>query len=59
MGKQAPPSPASLADFCRSHHIRRLAVFGSTMRGTARTDSDVDLLVEFEAGETPGLICFL
>jgi predicted nucleotidyltransferase len=49
-------TPPSLADFCRSHHIRRLAVFGSTLRGTARADSDVDLLVEFETGKTPGLI---
>jgi predicted nucleotidyltransferase len=47
---------SSLADFCRSRHIRRLAVFGSTLHGTARADSDVDLLVEFEAGEAPGLI---
>jgi predicted nucleotidyltransferase len=53
MSKQ-PPS--TLADFCRSRHIRRLAVFGSTLRGTTGADSDVDLLVEFEAGETPGLI---
>lgn len=46
----------TLADYCRSHHIRRLALFGSTLRGTARTDSDVDLLVEFEDGQAPGLI---
>lgn len=52
MGKQA----STLADFCRSHHIKRLAVFGSTLRGSERADSDVDLLVEFEAEEVPGLI---
>ena len=46
----------SLAEFCRSRHIKRLAVFGSTLRGTARADSDVDLLVEFVAGEAPGPI---
>lgn len=49
------PTP-SLADFCRSHHIRRLALFGSTLRGTARPGSEVDLLVEFETGQEPGLI---
>ncbi|MDQ5878531.1 MAG: uncharacterized protein QG592_61 [Pseudomonadota bacterium] len=54
MGEQTQTS--SLADFCRSRHIKRLAVFGSTLRGTDRADSDVDLLVEFEAGEVPGLI---
>lgn len=46
----------TLAEYCRSHHIRRLALFGSTQRGTARADSDVDLLIEFEAGQEPGLI---
>ena len=46
----------SLAAFCREHHIRRLALFGSTLRGAQRPDSDVDLLVEFEPGKEPGLI---
>ncbi len=31
--------------------VRRLALFGSVLRGEARPDSDVDLLVEFEPGE--------
>ena len=30
--------------------IRRIAIFGSTARGDARPDSDVDLLVEFADG---------
>lgn len=47
---------AALAALCRRYHIRRLALFGSTLRGTARPDSDVDLLVEFEAGQEPGLL---
>lgn len=46
----------TLADYCRSHRIRRLALFGSTQRGTARPDSDVNLLVGFEDGQAPGLI---
>jgi predicted nucleotidyltransferase len=29
--------------------VRRLALFGSIVRGEARSDSDVDLLVEFHA----------
>jgi len=28
--------------------VKRLALFGSTARGTARTDSDVDVLVDFD-----------
>lgn len=46
----------ALGTFCRAHHIHRLAVFGSTLKGTARADSDLDLLVEFEPGHVPGLI---
>lgn len=46
----------ALAALCRRHHIRRLALFGSTLKGTNRPDSDVDLLVEFETGQEPGLL---
>lgn len=31
--------------------VQRLALFGSVRRDTARPDSDVDLLVEFEPGQ--------
>jgi predicted nucleotidyltransferase len=37
-------------------NIKRLRVFGSVLHGTARGDSDVDLLVEFD--QTPDLISF-
>lgn len=45
----------ALTALCRHHHIRRLSLFGSTIRGDARSDSDVDLLVEFEPEHLPGL----
>ena len=44
-----------LAEICRRHHIRRLSLFGSVL-GSERAESDVDLLVEFEPGKTPGLL---
>ena len=47
-----------IADFCRRHHIRKLAVFGSVLHGDARPDSDLDVLVEFEPGHVPGLAFF-
>ncbi|HLY57389.1 MAG TPA: nucleotidyltransferase family protein [Stellaceae bacterium] len=56
MARYAFPDEAVLADFCRRHHIRRLSLFGSTLKGTARPDSDVDLLVEFDPGQIPGLL---
>jgi uncharacterized protein len=49
-------SNGELAPICQRHGIHRLSVFGSRMKGTARPDSDLDLLVEFEPGRVPGLI---
>lgn len=37
-----------IADFCRRHHIKKLAFFGSVLRDDFRSDSDVDVLVEYE-----------
>lgn len=44
----------ALAAVCRRHHIRWLAVYGSHARGEARPDSDIDVVVDFEPGMTPG-----
>jgi len=46
--------PAAVAEFCRKHHIRRLSLFGSVLTDDFRPDSDIDVLVEFEAGHVPG-----
>jgi predicted nucleotidyltransferase len=43
-------SEEQLADFCRRHHIRWLALFGSVLRDDFRPESDIDVLIEFEAG---------
>ena len=45
-----------LIEFCKRHHIRKLSLFGSALRDALQKDSDIDLLVEFEAGHTPGLM---
>ena len=47
-----------IADFCRRHHIRWLAVFGSALRDDFAIDSDVDVLVEFQKGQEPGFAFF-
>ncbi len=44
-----------LAEFCRKWGIRELALFGSVLREDFRSDSDVDVLVDFKPGRTPGL----
>ncbi|RLF66596.1 MAG: nucleotidyltransferase [Thermoplasmata archaeon] len=43
-----------ISDFCRKHHIRKLSLFGSVLRDDFGSESDVDCLVEFEEGHTPG-----
>ena len=47
-----------LAAFCRRYHIQKLAFFGSVLREDFKPSSDVDVLVEFEKGYTPGLAFF-
>jgi hypothetical protein len=47
-----------IAEFCRRHHIKKLAVFGSALRADFREDSDLDMLVEFEPENIPGLAFF-
>jgi predicted nucleotidyltransferase len=46
---------ALLAALCRRHRIARLSLFGSVLTDEFGPDSDVDVLVEFEPGHTPGL----
>jgi predicted nucleotidyltransferase len=42
-----------ISDFCRRHHIRKLSLFGSALRDDFGPQSDIDVLVEFEAGKPP------
>lgn len=51
-------SKEKLEEFCARNHIKKLAVFGSAIKGTMRHDSDIDILVEFEEKNIPGLITF-
>jgi uncharacterized protein len=48
-----------IADFCRRNHVRRLALFGSVLRPDFRKESDIDILVEFEADSSPGFFEFV
>jgi uncharacterized protein len=45
--------------FCRKWHITRMEVFGSVLRDDFDSErSDVDVLVTFAPGKTPGLAFF-
>ncbi|RJP30145.1 MAG: nucleotidyltransferase [Candidatus Omnitrophota bacterium] len=48
--------PTDLKEFCNKHRIRKLSLFSSALRGELRADSDIDILVEFQSGQEPGLI---
>jgi len=48
-------SRKKLAEFCQRRHIRKLAFFFFFLREDFNSESDVDVLVEFEEGFTPGL----
>jgi len=45
-----------LAEFCRKNHVRRLSIFGSALRPDFNPASDIDILAEFEPGQTPGFL---
>lgn len=47
-----------LAICCQKWHICELSLFGSLARGDARPESDADVLVTFQAGQTPSLFAF-
>ncbi len=44
-----------LAAVCSRYHVQKLSLFGSVLTDTFGPGSDVDVLVQFEAGRTPGL----
>lgn len=56
MAKLLDAPETELARLCEQYGIRRLSLYGSRLKGTARPDSDVDLLVDFEPGREPGLV---
>ena len=48
----------AIREYCSRKPIRRLSVFGSALHGDMRSDSDIDLLVEYMAGSQVGLEFF-
>jgi len=54
MNKKLVLNKEKIVNFCERHHIRRLAIFGSALRGDFGPGSDVDVLVDFMPGHTPG-----
>ena len=51
-----PVEAEQVAEVCRRHNVRELAVFGSAARGDTRPDSDIDVLIDFEPSARIGFI---
>ena len=51
-----PIPQTKVAFFCQKNQIRKLSLFGSVLTEHFRADSDIDVLVDFEQGHTPGLL---
>ena len=45
-----------IARFCERNQIQKLSFFGSVLRDDFSPQSDIDILVEFEPKQIPGLI---
>lgn len=55
MTVRIPIPQKPLQSLCQRYYVQRLALFGSVLREDFGPESDVDVLVEFEPGHTPGL----
>jgi predicted nucleotidyltransferase len=59
-GKPKIDLPKSwIEKFCKSHHIIKLALFGSILTDHFSDASDIDILVEFDPNHIPGLFSFV
>ena len=48
-----------IIEFCKNHLIKELSLFGSVLREGFRPDSDVDILVSFNADASVNLMDFV
>ncbi len=56
MKNQVDVPKKEIYEFCRRHHIGRLSLFGSVLTPDFGPESDIDVLVEFEPGHSPGFL---
>jgi predicted nucleotidyltransferase len=52
-------TPDVVQRFCHKHHLRELSVFGSVLRDDFMPSSDIDILIEFEPGQSMTIERFL
>lgn len=56
LGTRIPALPDEVAEYCKRWRILEMALFGSVLRDDFGPHSDVDVLVSFAPGPTPGLL---
>ncbi len=56
MKMQVDVSKEAICKFCRRYHIERFSLFGSVLTPDFGPESDIDVLVEFEPGHSPGFL---
>ena len=54
MPDRLPVNRDAIQQFCRRHHITEMRLFGSVLRDDFGDESDVDVLVRFAPGQSPG-----
>jgi len=60
MAVRIPIQLDAIAEFCRQYKVRKLSLFGSVLRDDFDPErSDVDVLIEFEAGADQSLFVFV
>lgn len=59
MNGKIPIDQAAIDDFCRRWEVQELALFGSVLRDDFRAESDVDILITFQADARPTLFDFV
>lgn len=56
LGTRIPALPDEVAGYCKRWSILEMALFGSVLRDDFGPHSDIDVLVRFAPGPTPGLL---
>ncbi|MDE0006170.1 MAG: nucleotidyltransferase family protein [Rhodospirillaceae bacterium] len=56
LGTRIPALPDEIAEYCKRWSIMEMALFGSVLRDDFGPHSDIDVLVRFAPGPTPGLL---
>ena len=52
--RKIPVPVQEITQICQKYHICKLSLYGSVLRDDFHPNSDIDILIEFQPGHTPG-----